>query len=124
MPWFGLFTKFFSHSTVVMASLALAVGDRVCLKGLVGAAELNGRQGVVKSGEEGGRHTVDVLAADGEAIDRTLRIKPANLDRTQGSLAPAEAEGLQQIGGAADNAAATAEPASEKRWRPTALTAR
>ena len=118
-----------------MASLGLAAGDRVCLKGLVGAAELNGRQGVVKSGEEGGRHTVDVLAADGEAVDRTLRIKPGNLDRDQafgggGGAPPAPAEGssLQQIGGANDAAAAAAaaaaQPATEKRWRPTALTAR
>ena len=60
---------------------ALAPGCSVTLHGLVGRFELNGRSGIVRSPLEDGRYTVDVQTADNSTVDKTLRIKPTNLER-------------------------------------------
>ena len=84
------------------------------LRGLVGSAALNGREGVVQGAPDPatGRVLVALEARGGEPA-RTLRVKRENA--TLSAAAPAPAPAAAALPGAA---------AAERPWRPTALSAR
>ena len=94
----------------------VADGDRVVLRGLVGSAALNGREGVVQGAPDPatGRVLVALEARGGEPA-RTLRVKCENASLAAAAAAPAPAPAPALPGGGA---------AAERPWRPTALSAR
>jgi hypothetical protein len=102
-------------------------GRRIELRGLVGAAELNGREGVVEGGVDGatGRYSVRLSARGGDA-ERTLSVKEANMQ-----LAP-EAAQLAAAAGTGASAAGAGTPVDSTTSgmfmghgeRPTAMPAR
>jgi len=68
-----------------------AVGDAITMVGLVGAAELNGRAGVVITppGAADGRYGVKLSKRGAAEPSRKLAAKPANLARRAPDAAPA-----------------------------------
>ena len=58
-----------------------AVGDPISLVGLVGAPELNGRQGVVISDLKEGRYGVKLAKRSTHEPAKALAAKPENLAR-------------------------------------------
>jgi len=92
-------------------------GKRVKLHGLVGAAELNGRHGLVLGpGGSSGRWEVKLEAAGRGQEERTLSVKSANLAPAPAKVGPTES--------ATGAATGDGDTAPSRRPRPTAMSAR